>query len=1154
MGRRILALLLTTIAIVVSPSVFALGLGEITLKSSLNQPLNAEIQLLQARDLTGSEILVGLASPEDFERVGVDRPYFLTNLKFKVELNGPNGPVILVTSQKQVREPFVNFVLQAQWPSGRLLREYTLLMDLPVFSDQQAAPVTGAQSQQVQQQNTIALGASPAADKRKPSNYNPRSNFDEAPSRPSVTQQSTASSYQGSASAESYADDSYGPVKANDTLWEIASRVRPDRAVSIQQTMLAIQRLNPEAFINNNINLLRKGQILRVPDREQIVEYSKRQAVSEVAVQNSQWTGGSESRSEVAGAQLEGSKSISSYEESPEEVAGRVSLSSPEDVTGTSGGRGAGAGSSSLDALENELAITLEHLDKSSRDNTELKSRIESLEEQIATMERMIEISSEDMRALELAAEKNRQREELAAIEEASAESFTGDSGDEGDEGDEGFSTEDEVVSDLEQSGDEAFTLSNEFESESVVGEDLDLTEAEAVDSIDEPTAEPTAQPKPTVIAAPKPIEKSIVDHLLDNIIFVAGGLLALLIAGYLFIRFRSSDDEFSEETDDFLADTEFEEYNQEEVVEEEDIDLGLDEEESIEADLEDDIVEEDLGGEAQTEDAVAEADIYIAYGKYDQAEEMLLNALETDPADAGARVKLLEVYAAQQDIHKFDPHYAKLRILEDDQFNARGEQLRESIAGAELFDESLFDVSADAAVHLGDQGVDSSLSDLDSQLENESVGDFDELTLDLQDAEAVDSELDDGLDFELNLDNDVESDSADDALDFDLDLDGSDEQTLGAEGSSGGFDLELDSEFEGDDDLAALELDVVESADADGELSADDFDLDFDLGTDVEEPSLDEGDLETLDLDVPFAEDDALGLGDSNSPDLDFDSGAAVDGETDNEELAGLDDDLLAMDLDVGLGDTELESLELTDTTDDFEGLSLEDEFSLSDGESLVEDLAEENLELDAPVNLTDQLDVQDTSMEDLSLTGELDLSALDQELDALTSDLGVEEADIDSLELAEPPEGGLAASTGLESPTVMEEPVTDFEDFEDELTADLSGTDEGLDDLELELEPAESVDEALADTSDDSLFAQALAGVPQSDLEFTIPEVDPEGDDDDLGFLSDSDETATKLDLARAYIDMEDADGAKDILEEIIKEGNPQQKQEAENLLSRV
>ncbi len=117
----------------------ALGLGEVTLKSSLNQPLVAEIELLDAKSLAPGEVVPALASVEDFSKAGVDRLYFLTDLKFTPVLRPDGKSVIQVTSSKPVREPYLNFLVEVMWPNGRLLREYTLLLDPPLYSPETAA-------------------------------------------------------------------------------------------------------------------------------------------------------------------------------------------------------------------------------------------------------------------------------------------------------------------------------------------------------------------------------------------------------------------------------------------------------------------------------------------------------------------------------------------------------------------------------------------------------------------------------------------------------------------------------------------------------------------------------------------------------------------------------------------------------------------------------------------------------------------------------------------------------------------------------------------------------------------------------------------------------------------------------------------------------
>lgn len=121
----------------------ALGLGGITLHSALNQPLDADIELLQMGDLDSSDIRVRLASEDDFARSGVERLFFLNDLRFTPLLRG-NRHVIRVASSKPVQEPFLNFVIEVARPNGQLLREYTVLIDPPsssAYSAVAAAPI-----------------------------------------------------------------------------------------------------------------------------------------------------------------------------------------------------------------------------------------------------------------------------------------------------------------------------------------------------------------------------------------------------------------------------------------------------------------------------------------------------------------------------------------------------------------------------------------------------------------------------------------------------------------------------------------------------------------------------------------------------------------------------------------------------------------------------------------------------------------------------------------------------------------------------------------------------------------------------------------------------------------------------------------------------
>ena len=1144
MGQRIILLVLATTLCFTSQLASALGLGEITLQSNLNQPLKAEIKLLQVRDLDKAEILVGLATPEDFDRIGVDRPYFLTDVRFDVDLDAVGGPVIKVSSRKQVREPFLNFIIQAQWPSGKLLREYTLLLDLPVYSDSQSAPVQGATTTQfarqpqqaapqpVQQQAPASTGSA--------SKYNPRSSFEPEGSfntrRPSGSQASSAPP--ALAGTDEYS------VRSGDTLWEISAQVRPDRGVSIQQTMLAIQKLNPDAFINNNINLLKKGQILRIPEREDITQTNQRSAVQEVAEQNREWSGDSYDYGS-SNVQLEGSRSYASSDTGSTSREGRLKLSSPEDAADSYEGRGSGSGdSANKAALENELAITLEQLDKTSRENSDLRSKVASLEEQIETMERLVEVSSEDLRALELSAEKNAQEREAAADEE----SLTLEGEDSLDES--------------ELASDDTSGLDEEAMDEGVsdeATEEVATTEPEVVEE----------EKKPAPAPAPAVYEKTIVDHILDNIIYIGIGLLVLVVGGFIFMRSRA-DDGFDE--DDFLQESAFDEPQSEF-----DVESALADEaenfDSFEEEVEEPEAEEESVSEAQTEDVVAEADIYIAYGKYDQAEDILVNALKTDPANKDARLKLVEVYASQQDGDKFDHHFAKLHELGDADIIGRAQQLRAGIEGIDVFD-------ADTLVTDDDTGLDG-----DTTLTREPAAELDtddslDFSLDL-DGEDDTQTREPSTDLDDAFDLDLGDEETGDDLDFDLgDLDSdSSEKTASDDSGSEEFSLDLEGDA---DDGGALDFDLGDDLDDDG-LDADDFAIDLDSG---------ETGAEELDLDL---EGDDLAL-----DDIEFDLGDEPETPAAEELIKDdLEEDIEPLEFDLGLDDTEVGStpevpaddladldLELEDTVseasipDELEDL----EFDLGEIEDVSSDDSGEEFDLelsdDSVEDLTDVPDlslddVSDDALEpmlsgsedrtlispaiteedlsdvdDLSLDGDLDLSALDQELDALTGSDSLDVSEPEPLPEPEPePEPMPEVEEQLSIPE-MDEPIVDFDALEE--TSDPIPPVEDV----VEASPAPSADKAVSEMGEDTMFDQAMSEVPKSDVNFDLPEIDPESldDDSDLGFLSDSDETATKLDLARAYIDMGDAEGAKDIITEIMKEGNEQQRQEAESLLQKL
>lgn len=221
---------------VMASQAHALGLGDITLHSALNQPLDAEIALLQVGDLTSEELAAHLANAATFERLGVDRPTFLQNLRFTPVIRGGRSYIHVVSSQP-VREPYLNFLVELERPNGSLMREYTLLLDPPGYGETRSY---GSYADTASQRaSTYASSARPAA-------------------RPAAPRQARKPAVPATAG-----DGRYTTV-SGDSLWGISGRFAGN-GMSRQTFMAQLQQLNPQAFVGGNPHRLRVGQTLVLP-------------------------------------------------------------------------------------------------------------------------------------------------------------------------------------------------------------------------------------------------------------------------------------------------------------------------------------------------------------------------------------------------------------------------------------------------------------------------------------------------------------------------------------------------------------------------------------------------------------------------------------------------------------------------------------------------------------------------------------------------------------------------------------------------------------------------------------------------------------------------------------------------------------------------
>ncbi|MCF6354066.1 MAG: hypothetical protein L3J26_03025 [Candidatus Polarisedimenticolaceae bacterium] len=987
---RKLALLSLSAALLMPGGAFALGLGEIHLKSALNQTFDAKIDLLSVKADELDGVKVTLATQEAFERAGVDRLFILTKLRYEPDLNEEGKPVIHVTSRQAIREPFLNFLIEVNWAKGRLIREYTVLLDPPVTLDRKPAPV-----------------APPATEPSAPVAKAARQPLSE-PSPPATVRERPTVPYTGVGE--------YGPVMANESLWRIASKTKPQGA-TVEQMMMALQRKNPQAFSGQNVNNLKRGSILRMPTQEEIDLLSVREARAEFSNQVAAWKA---SRAMVAASDA-GSEPEATADKKQPAPASKLELASVRPEGEGKGGESEGDGTEEITSrLENELILAREQFESAKQERNDLSSQVSQLESQLTDLENLLVVRNEQLARLQN--ELSQSEVDIAPeIDEAPVA---------------------EAAVDIEDI--ELETLGadeEELEIIDIEGEASDAEEIVLADvaSQEEPSA--AAQEAPQLAAAPEVSEpaptESIFDTLKDllenNMIAVAGGGLAILLLLLLLARRRSAESEEFEES--ILIDTQGGGDTESLGSPADDTEAGMSEaaetsflSEFSHSDM--DVLQDDTG----EVDPVAEADVYIAYGRYQQAEELLRQAIERDPEQIKSHLKLLEILFVTKNVQAFTEtaeilvakNSGQLDVEAWQQVVAMGHQLN---PGHELFADA---EGESAAAEQSATAV---------EVESEALADVGDDDLELMDL----SEL--TADFDMNADAVLDQEEGpisaileDDGLDFDLNL---------------GLDSEKNRP--GSDD-ALLSADLAEIS-ADAALDDALLDISAKLPDDASTSKLD-ADTETSELEESLSL-DGLDLGDPFGSDTLDESGSIL--ATDSEALLGESEDLAA---------------ELSSLTDEPIGKQASDR----DERPLDDALKSDNLgaELEEFSSLDESLSIDDFMEESLEQQGSSN-----------------EALDTDGLVLADP------ESAAPENETV--EPLA---------------SDEGL-------------------IIEDESTASFLMEEPLSELVEEPDEID---------------KINTKLDLARAYVEMGDEEGARSILDEVMSEGDDAQKGDAQELLGRL
>lgn len=355
--------------LILSPLVcLAAGLGDIEVKSSLNQQLNAVIPVIALGNIPDGAVTASLASEAEFESVGLKRSFDLSDLAFTVEQNKQQQFYIAVSSSHPIEKPVVTFLLKLTWPNGKVLREYTLFLD--------------------------------------PANYNTASNQVVA----------TASPMQSSRSVKPMlpVSKTYGPTTIQDNLWTIAQRIIQGLHSSIDQVMVAILKLNPDAFSQNNINGLKAGYTLTLPNAAEANAISASKARQIISVQNTEWQTftqttvlpSPQSSSALPAdepqnqAQLPASKPItvrslnypSSLSPPTDENESDVSFTTPQNnALGNQAALNTNSSNAKLDSLENEVAVSSAAMKAAVGANQSLQMEITDLRTQLGALQKQLE-------------------------------------------------------------------------------------------------------------------------------------------------------------------------------------------------------------------------------------------------------------------------------------------------------------------------------------------------------------------------------------------------------------------------------------------------------------------------------------------------------------------------------------------------------------------------------------------------------------------------------------------------------------------------------------------------------------------------------------------------------------------------------------------
>ena len=784
---------LAVVSLLIPMSAQPLGIGDIQLHSALNQKLDAEIHLHLAAGENPSDVTVRLAPPEKFDKAGVPWNYFLSKIKFTPVVQANGSVIVKVTSREPLTEPFLDFLLEVVWPQGSQFREFTVLIDPPAAYHAPSIPSSASSNYQIEpltdyERPTRARTSS----KKRVSRAMPASN---------ITPQTPTSG-------------EYGPTRTADTLWGIADRLGSQRNVPTQQMMAALYRANPDAFIQGNIDALRTGVVLNIPETEAILQTSgkPRQAAKPTGAPAA-----------TASKALELVAPTEAKVNENADISGQVKPGQSGTENGISAGDAAGTSSDEKDQ--------------------QLQSRIERLEQQLNMMQQLLALKDQQLSAL--------QNNDKQAAQEAAQ------------------NAKDLPAQQTAETPPELPPVQPPVATppEAPAEQPAAVTPAPATVT----PAPVTEKPKPTP-PPPAPVAAEEGNFFSSSAYYLTvGGLSAGIIGllGWLLWRKRRIESQTNTESmfasasqirmpdSDSALSVPVMDINSTGAY-----DVGTVGESSFISDFTPSDFEA-FDTDQSDIDPLSEADVYLAYGRYQQAEDLIQHAIKDQPTKDDYKLKLFEIFYANENKERFAEYAQQLadegKNADHVFWNKVTEMAKEIIPASALFGgtgDSLGQDSTESADTIASSEGDNSNTNqepanFDTQNELETYAtndDLDDLNApmlpDLALMDEVNSEL-----AELQLTTPEESD--DNSLDFDLNTLSSPAITRQTESPSPMPDIEsIDFDLS---DLSEDKSTPTESAEKsiDDELESFDFDFNFDsAGTTQEDDAKVSGkDSEPLDM-----------------------------------------------------------------------------------------------------------------------------------------------------------------------------------------------------------------------------------------------------------------------------------------------------------------